>query len=347
MSTLPTPPDIIGRRGHLEPAGRIFQRLLKERIVFIGSAIDQNTANLVCAQLVLLEAEDAEKDISLYINSPGGSVTDGLAIYDTMQYVRPDVTTICVGLAASMGQFLLCSGAPGKRYALPALAHPDAPAVRVHAGPGRRHRHPGGADHLPEADDGRAHRLPHRPAPRADRGRLGPRPLVHGRRGLRVRLHRPGHRPLDGHGGGGNNRRGSGRPGPAVGRQIRETSSRGTPSAGWPTRSPMAAEAAGVSTRQAARATRSPRIVTPTISVRKRLREIWLSRELLIYLVRTEIKVKYKNSALGLVWSMISPAMTLAIYFFVFHPVGQQDAELRHLPLRRPAPVEPLLSSAS
>ena len=97
----------------------VYQRLLKERIIFIGSAIDQNTANTVCAQLILLEAEDSERDISLYINSPGGSVTDGLAIYDTMQYVRPDVSTICVGLAASMGQFLLCAGAPGKRFALP------------------------------------------------------------------------------------------------------------------------------------------------------------------------------------------------------------------------------------
>ena len=101
------------------PTSDIFQRLLKERIVFIGSAIDQNTANLVCSQLILLEAEDQERDISVYINSPGGSVTDGLAIYDTMQYVRPDVRTTCVGLAASMGQFLLCAGAPGKRFALP------------------------------------------------------------------------------------------------------------------------------------------------------------------------------------------------------------------------------------
>ena len=101
------------------PGSDIFQRLLKERIVFIGSAIDQNTANLVCSQLILLEAEDSEQDISVYINSPGGSVTDGLAIYDTMQYVRPDVRTTCVGLAASMGQFLLCAGAPGKRFALP------------------------------------------------------------------------------------------------------------------------------------------------------------------------------------------------------------------------------------
>ena len=85
------------------PGSDIFQRLLKERIVFIGSAIDQNTANLVCSQLILLEAESQERDISVYINSPGGSVTDGLAIYDTMQYVQCDVRTICIGLAASMG----------------------------------------------------------------------------------------------------------------------------------------------------------------------------------------------------------------------------------------------------
>ena len=112
-------PLMRGAPAGLDATADIWQRLLKERIVFIGSAIDQNTANLVCAQLLLLEAEDHEQDINLYINSPGGSVTDGLAIYDTMQYVRSDVRTICVGLAASMGQFLLCSGAPGKRYALP------------------------------------------------------------------------------------------------------------------------------------------------------------------------------------------------------------------------------------
>jgi ATP-dependent Clp protease protease subunit len=112
-------PSIVAAGGPNEPTSDIYQRLLKERIVFIGSAIDQGTANLVCAQLILLESEDSEKDISLYINSPGGSVTDGLAIYDTMQYVRPDVSTICVGLAASMGQFLLCAGAAGKRFALP------------------------------------------------------------------------------------------------------------------------------------------------------------------------------------------------------------------------------------
>ena len=99
----------------------VFQRLLKERIIFLGSAIDENVANLVCSQLLLLDAEEhgRERDIQLYINSPGGSVTDGLAIYDTMQFVRCDVRTTCVGLAASMGQFLLCAGTPGKRYALP------------------------------------------------------------------------------------------------------------------------------------------------------------------------------------------------------------------------------------
>jgi ATP-dependent Clp protease protease subunit len=102
-----------------ERTSDIFQRLLKERIVFLGSQVDQATANLICAQLLLLDAEDPERDIYLYINSPGGSVTDGLAIYDTMQYVRCDVSTVCLGLAASMGQFLLCAGAKGKRFALP------------------------------------------------------------------------------------------------------------------------------------------------------------------------------------------------------------------------------------
>ena len=103
----------------LSPVGDIYQRLLKERIVFLGSQVDDSSANLICAQLILLAAEEPDKDISLYINSPGGSVTAGLGIYDTMQYITPDVSTICLGLAASMGQFLLSAGAPGKRYALP------------------------------------------------------------------------------------------------------------------------------------------------------------------------------------------------------------------------------------
>jgi ATP-dependent Clp protease, protease subunit len=100
-------------------ANDLNQRLLRERIVFLGSQVDQSAANRICAELLLLEAEEPGKDISLYINSPGGSVTDGLAIYDTMQYVNCDIRTICVGMAASMGQFLLCAGTKGKRFSLP------------------------------------------------------------------------------------------------------------------------------------------------------------------------------------------------------------------------------------
>jgi ATP-dependent Clp protease protease subunit len=96
----------------------IYSRLLKDRIIFLSSAIDDDVANLVIAQLLFLAADDPEKDIHLYINSPGGSVTAGMGIYDTMQYIKPDVSTICVGMAASMGSLLLTAGAPGKRYAL-------------------------------------------------------------------------------------------------------------------------------------------------------------------------------------------------------------------------------------
>ncbi|HXW38098.1 MAG TPA: ATP-dependent Clp protease proteolytic subunit [Acidimicrobiales bacterium] len=119
MSSPPVPPLVWGANANSDPGSEIFQRLLKERIIFLGSTVNQEVANSICAQLILLEAEDQDRDISIYINSPGGSVTDGLAIYDTMQYVRPDVATICLGLAASMGQFLLCAGAHGKRFALP------------------------------------------------------------------------------------------------------------------------------------------------------------------------------------------------------------------------------------
>ncbi len=97
----------------------VYQRLLRERIVFLGSQVEDSVANLLCAQILLLAAEDPDADIFLYINSPGGSVTAGMAIYDTMQYVNNDVATVAMGLAASMGQFLLSAGAPGKRYALP------------------------------------------------------------------------------------------------------------------------------------------------------------------------------------------------------------------------------------
>ncbi len=98
---------------------QVYNRLLRERIIFLGSVVEDANANLICAQLLLLAADDPHKDIWLYINSPGGSVSAGMAIYDTMQFVKNDVATVSMGLAASMGQFLLCAGAPGKRYALP------------------------------------------------------------------------------------------------------------------------------------------------------------------------------------------------------------------------------------
>ncbi|MBP1654326.1 MAG: ATP-dependent Clp protease proteolytic subunit ClpP [Bacteroidetes bacterium] len=112
-------PMVVEQTGRGERAYDIFSRLLKERIVFIGTPIDDTIASLVIAQLLFLESEDPDKDINLYINSPGGSVSSGLAIYDTMQYIRPDVQTICIGLAASMGAVLLAGGTRGKRAALP------------------------------------------------------------------------------------------------------------------------------------------------------------------------------------------------------------------------------------
>lgn len=112
-------PMVVEQSGMGERAFDIYSRLLRERIVFLGSPVDDNVADSVVAQMLFLEAEDSEKDIQLYINSPGGSVYAGMAIYDTMQQIRPDVATICYGLAASMGAFLLASGAAGKRMALP------------------------------------------------------------------------------------------------------------------------------------------------------------------------------------------------------------------------------------
>jgi ATP-dependent Clp protease protease subunit len=112
-------PMVVEQTSRGERSYDIYSRLLKDRIVFLGSAIDDNVANLIIAQLLFLEAEDPDKDVSLYINSPGGSISAGMAIFDTIQYIRPDVTTICVGLAASMGAFLLAAGKKGKRFALP------------------------------------------------------------------------------------------------------------------------------------------------------------------------------------------------------------------------------------
>ncbi len=112
-------PIVIETTGRFERAYDIYSRLLKDRIIFLGYPVDDHVANLVIAQLLFLEAQDPDKDVYLYINSPGGSVTAGLAIYDTMQYVKPDVVTICVGQAASMAAVLLSAGAKGKRFALP------------------------------------------------------------------------------------------------------------------------------------------------------------------------------------------------------------------------------------
>ena len=112
-------PYVIEQTSRGERSYDIYSRLLKDRIIFLGETIDEHIASLVVAQLLFLEAEDPDKDINIYINSPGGSVTAGMAIYDTMQYIKPEVSTICVGMAASMGAFLLSAGQKGKRYALP------------------------------------------------------------------------------------------------------------------------------------------------------------------------------------------------------------------------------------
>lgn len=112
-------PMVVEQSGRGERAYDIYSRLLKERVIFLVGPVTDETANLVVAQLLFLEAENPDKDISLYINSPGGSVTAGMSIYDTMQFIKPDVSTLCMGQAASMGAFLLCAGAKGKRFSLP------------------------------------------------------------------------------------------------------------------------------------------------------------------------------------------------------------------------------------
>ncbi len=136
-------PMVVEQTNRGERSYDIYSRLLKDRIIFLGEAVTDVTASLVVAQLLFLAAEDPDKDINLYINSPGGSVTAGMAIYDTMQYIKPDVSTICIGMAASMGAFLLAGGAKGKRYALPNAevmihqpsggARGQATDIRIHA----------------------------------------------------------------------------------------------------------------------------------------------------------------------------------------------------------------------
>ena len=119
MDNVANLPIVIEKQGGQERAYDLYSRLLKDRIIFLGTAVSDSVANAVIAQLLFLESSDSDKDIFMYINSPGGQVTAGLGIYDTMQYVKPDITTVCVGQAASMGCFLLAAGAQGKRYSLP------------------------------------------------------------------------------------------------------------------------------------------------------------------------------------------------------------------------------------
>ncbi len=116
---MPLVPIVIEQSGRGERAYDIYSRLLKDRIIFLGTALNDEIANLIIAQLLFLESEEPEKDINFYVNSPGGLVTAGLAVYDTMQYIKPDITTVCIGQAASMGALLLAAGAHGKRYSLP------------------------------------------------------------------------------------------------------------------------------------------------------------------------------------------------------------------------------------
>ena len=174
---------------------QVYNRLLRERIIFLGSVVEDSNANAICAQLLLLAADDPDKDIWLYINSPGGSVSAGMAIYDTMQFVKNDVATVAMGLAASMGQFLLCAGAAGKRYA--------TPHARI-----MMHQPSGGLGGTASDIKIQAEQMlytkkkmaeliahAHRADRRADRPRLRPRPLVHRRGGQGLRDDRPGRAP--------------------------------------------------------------------------------------------------------------------------------------------------------
>ena len=142
-------PMVVEQTARGERAFDIFSRLLKERIIFLTGAVYDQVSALICAQLLFLESENPGKDVSFYINSPGGVVSAGLAIYDTMQYIRSPVSTLCIGQAASMGSLLLCAGAKGKRFATAELTHHGASAVGRRAGTGHRHRDPGPRNPVP------------------------------------------------------------------------------------------------------------------------------------------------------------------------------------------------------
>ncbi len=187
-------PMVIEQTSRGERAYDIYSRLLRDNIIFLGTPIDDNVANLIIAQLLFLEAEDPEKDISLYINSPGGSITAGMAIYDTMQFIRPDVTTICIGQAASMAATLLSGGAPKKRFALPnsrILIHQPLMSGLVRTSDGHRYPCPRNLAHARnhQPDSGQAHW----PATGEGRARRGTR--FHHERSARqgVRNHRRHH----------------------------------------------------------------------------------------------------------------------------------------------------------
>ena len=139
-------PTVVEQTNRGERAYDLYSRLLKEHIIFLGTPIDDTIANLVCAQLLHLESENPDKDINIYINRPGGDITALFAIYDTMQYVKPDISTICFGQAASAAAVLLAAGTKGKRLALPARPDPAAPALGLGRRPGHRHRDPGQGD---------------------------------------------------------------------------------------------------------------------------------------------------------------------------------------------------------
>ena len=161
-------PIVIEESGRGERAFDIYSRLLRERIIFLGEAVTSDSANRIVAQMLFLEAEDPEKDIYLYINSPGGSVYDGLGIFDTMQHIKPDVHTVCVGLAASMGAFLLCAGTKGKRSSL------QHSRIMIHQPPGwcpgagQRYQDSGGRNPLPQRSSEPGTFRSHRPTARSD-----------------------------------------------------------------------------------------------------------------------------------------------------------------------------------
>ena len=187
-------PMVVEQTNRGERAYDIYSRLLKERIIFLVGPVHDAVASLICAQLLFLESENPTKDIAFYINSPGGVVTSGLAIYDTMQYIRSPVSTVCIGQAASMGSLLLAAGAHGQALLAAQFANHDPPALGRRPGPGHRHRDPGARDPGAAGAAQRDLCAPHRAAPRShpDRGRARQVPVA--ARGQGVRPGRRGRR---------------------------------------------------------------------------------------------------------------------------------------------------------